>query len=88
MAAPVVAGVAAVLRSHFPALKASQVKEIIMKSATPVDLMVKKPGDKSGELVNFKTLSVQGGALNLYNAVQMAKQTKGKKKVKKKSTSA
>jgi subtilisin family serine protease len=88
MASPVVAGVAAVLRSYFPALKASQVKEIIMKSATPVDLMVKKPGDKSGDLVNFKTLSIQGGAINLYNAVQMAKLTKGKKKVKKKSTSA
>ncbi|MFT6336175.1 MAG: cell wall-associated protease [Saprospiraceae bacterium] len=87
MASPVVAGVAAVLRSYFPSLKASQVKEIIMNSAIPVDLKVKKPGDKSGELVDFKTLSAQGGAINLYNAVQMAKQTKGKKKVKKKSSS-
>lgn len=88
MAAPVVAGVAAVLRSYFPSLKASQVKEIIMESAIPVDLQVKKPGDSSGGLVDFKTLSVQGGAINLHNAVQMAKQTKGKKKVKKKSNSA
>ena len=88
MAAPVVAGVAAVLRSYFPSLKASQVKEIIMKSAIPVDLKVKKPGDNSGDLVDFKTLSVQGGAINLHKAVEMAKQTKGKKKVKKKSTSA
>ncbi len=88
MAAPVVAGVAAVLRSYFPSLKASQVKEIIMESAIPVDLKVKKPGDASGDLVDFKTLSVQGGAINLHKAVQMAKQTKGKKKVKKKSNSA
>jgi subtilisin family serine protease len=87
MASPVVAGVAAVLRSYFPSLKAYQVKEIIMNSAVPVDLKVKKPGDKSGDLVDFKTLSVQGGAINLHNAVQMAKQTKGKKKVKKRSTS-
>ena len=87
MASPVVAGVAAVLRSYFPSLKASQVKEIIMNSAIPVDLKVKKPGDKSGDLVDFKTLSVQGGAINLHSAVQMAKQTKGKKKVKKKNTS-
>lgn len=87
MASPVVAGIAAVLRSYFPGLKASQVKEIIMNSATPVDLKVKKPGDKSGELVDFKKLSVQGGAINLYNAIEMAKLTKGKKKVKKKSTS-
>lgn len=83
MASPVVAGVAAVIRSYFPKLKASQVKEILMKSATPVDLDVKKPGDKDGGLVPFKTLSVQGGVVNLYNAVQMAKQTKGKKKIKK-----
>jgi len=88
MASPVVAGVATVLRSYFPSLKASQIKDIIMNSAVPVDLKVKKPGDKSGDLVDFKTLSVQGGVVNLYNAVQLAKQTKGKKKVKKKSTSA
>jgi len=83
MAAPVVAGVAAVLRSHFPTLKADQVKEILMKSATPLDFQVRKPGDKSGELVDFKTLSVQGGTVNLYNAVKMAQNTKGKKKIKK-----
>lgn len=88
MASPVVAGVAAVLRSYFPGLKADQVKDIIMKSATPVDLKVKKPGEKDGELVEFKTLSVQGGAINLSNAVKLAKQTKGKKKVKKLSTNA
>ena len=83
MASPVVAGVAAVLRSHFPQLKADQVKEILMKSCTPLDFKVKKPGDKSGELVEFKTLSVQGGVVNMYNAVQLAKTTKGKKKIKK-----
>lgn len=88
MASPVVAGVAAVLRSYFPGLKADQVKEIIMKSATPVDLKVKKPGDKDGDLVDFKTLSVQGGAINLNNAVKLAKQTKGKKKVKNITTNA
>ncbi len=51
MASPVVAGVAAVLRSYFPKLKAEQVKEIIMKSSTPLDIQVKKPGDKSEKLV-------------------------------------
>ncbi len=83
MASPVVAGVAAVLRSHFPKLKAEQVKEILMKSSTPLDIKVKKPGDKSGELVDFKTLSVTGGTVNLYNAVKLAQNTKGKKKIKK-----
>ena len=83
MASPVVAGVAAVLRSHFPTLKAEQVKEILMKSTTPLDIKVKKPGDSSGELVDFNTLSVSGGVVNLYNAVKLAQNTKGKKKIKK-----
>jgi cell wall-associated protease len=83
MASPVVAGVAAVLRSYFPTLKAEQIKEIIMKSSTPLDMKVKKPGDSNGELVDFRTLSVQGGVINLYNAVKLAQVTKGKKKIKK-----
>jgi len=86
MASPVVAGVAAVIRSYFPKLKAEQVKEILMKSATPMDIKVKKPGDSSGELVDFKTLSVTGGVVNLYNAVKLAQKTKGKKKIKKEKT--
>ena len=83
MASPAVAGVAAVIRSYFPTLKAEQVKEILMQSATPINQVVTRPGDK--EKVNFSTLSVQGGAVNLYNAVKMAEQTKGKKKIKNKS---
>ena len=83
MASPVVAGVAAVLRSYFPTLKADQVKDIIMKSSTPLDIKVRVPGDNSGELVDFSTLSVQGGVVNLYNAVKLAQTTKGKKKLKK-----
>ncbi len=81
MAAPVVAGVAALLRSYFPKLKAEQVKEILMKSSTKFDLQVTRPGDK--ELVPFNTLSVSGGMLNAYEAVKLAMQTKGKKKLKK-----
>lgn len=82
MASPVVAGVAALLRSYFPTLKAEQVKEIIMNSSTKFDMEVKRPGDK--ELVPFSTLSASGGMINAYDAVKMAMQTKGKKKVDKK----
>jgi subtilisin family serine protease len=78
MAAPVVAGIAAVLRSHFPKLTAEQVKEIIMKSATPVKQRVLKPG--TDKLVSFNQLSLTGGAVNLYEAIQMASRTKGKRK--------
>ncbi|NNF35472.1 MAG: S8 family serine peptidase [Saprospiraceae bacterium] len=81
MASPVVAGVAAVLRSYFPTLKAEQVKEIILESVSSIDLEVRRPGD--GELVPFSELSTSGGVVNLYNAVQLAMKTKGKKKIKK-----
>jgi len=81
MAAPVVAGVAALIRSYFPELTAKQVKEIILESATRIDMDVKKPGTQ--DLVPFSRLSVTGGALNAYEAVKLAMETKGKKKMKK-----
>ncbi|GLR16333.1 S8 family peptidase [Portibacter lacus] len=81
MASPVVAGVAAVLRSYFPELSASQVKEIIMKSSVPQNIKVRKPG--SDEMVNFSDLSQTGGIVNLEKAVELAQKTKGKKKIKK-----
>jgi len=81
MAAPVVAGVAAVLRSYFPTLSAEQVKEIIMTSSIKQSDIVKKPG--TDEKVPFSQLSVSGGTLSMYNAVEMAMKTKGKKKIKK-----
>jgi subtilisin family serine protease len=80
MASPVVAGVAAVLRSYFPTLKAEQVKSIIMESSTPHNLKVKKPG--TDEIVDFSSLSVSGGVVNMKNAVAKAAMTKGKKKIK------
>jgi cell wall-associated protease len=80
MASPVVAGVAAVLRSQFPSLSAVQVKEVLMKSVVPFTTMVKKPGtDKE---VPFNTLSVSGGVVNMFKAYELAEKTKGKKKIK------
>ncbi len=73
MASPVVAGVAAVLRSYFPTLTAPQIKEIIMQSVTPVDFPVTNPS--TGENVVMKSLCVSGGVVNLYNAVKLAEQT-------------
>ena len=84
MAAPVCAGVAAMLRSYYPALTAIQVKDIIMQSSTPQKQQVKKPGAKD-ELVSFSELSVTGGVVNAYKAVKLASKTKGKKKGKKQS---
>ena len=78
MAAPMVAGIAAILRSYFPDLKAKQVKEIILESALPVNLDVVKPG--SDEKIKFSELSATGGLANAYTAVKLAERTKGKKK--------
>jgi subtilisin family serine protease len=71
MAAPEVAGVAALVRSYYPQLSASQVKHILMNSGTKVDFDVKLPGG-DGKLVPFSDLSVSGRVLNAYNALVMA----------------
>lgn len=80
MAAPVVAGVAAVLRSYFPTLSAEQTKNILMSSAIKSTEQVKVPGED--DKVPFSSLSVSGGIVNTYKAVEKAKTVKGTKKVK------
>lgn len=85
MASPATAGVAALVRSYYPELSASQVKHIIMNSGTKIDLMVTKPGSQTrenptGDLVPFGDLSVSGRVVNAYNAVKMAdRMVNGKK---------
>ncbi len=81
MASPVVAGVAAMLRSYFPSLSAKQVKEILMSTTMPLTDEVKVPG-KDGVKMSFNSLSVSGGVVNAYKAVQKAQMTKGKRKKK------
>lgn len=72
MASPVTAGVAALLLSYFPDLKATDVKDILMKSVRTFDgLMVTKPGTKD-EKVDFAELSISGGIVNAYEAVKLA----------------
>jgi len=71
MASPEVAGVAAMIRSYYPELSASQVKHIIMNSGTKVDFDVLLPGSK-GKKVPFSDLSVSGSVINAYNALLLA----------------
>jgi cell wall-associated protease len=70
MAAPCVAGVAAMLRSYFPKLTAVQVKDILMKSVYKPDVQVRVPG--TNRTAPFSSLSISGGILNAEQAVKLA----------------
>ena len=70
MASPNAAGVAALIRSYYPNLKAAQVKQIIMQSGTTVnfDVVVGKDAEK----MPFSKTCVSGKIVNAYNALKMA----------------
>lgn len=71
MAAPMVVGLAALLKSYYPELTMFQIKDIILKSTKSVkERTTPKPGSK--EDIMFKELSVSGGIANTLNAVLMA----------------
>lgn len=70
MASPVTAGVAAVLKSYFPKLTAADLKRIIMQSAQVHHTKVMTPGGEKE--VDFSTLSVTGGVVDMYEAVKLA----------------
>ncbi|MGC4040880.1 MAG: S8 family peptidase [Flavobacterium sp.] len=72
MAAPNVAGVAALIREYYPNLKAAQVKQIIMDSGTPINIDV-KVGEKQAK-IPFSDICVSGKIVNAYNAIKMADQ--------------
>jgi cell wall-associated protease len=71
MAAPNVAGVAAIIRSYYPKLSASQVKHILMDSGVSIstDVIV---GGNPKDSRSFTNLSKSGKIVNAYNALLMA----------------
>lgn len=71
MAAPAVAGVAALIRSQYPKLSASQVKKILMQSGLPVKTPVIVGGDSS-KSSTLPEISKSGKIVNAYNALIMA----------------
>ncbi|HET7586372.1 MAG TPA: S8 family serine peptidase [Gemmatimonadaceae bacterium] len=78
MAAPMVSGLAALIMSYYPSLSASDVKRIILASATRyADHLVVRPGSDEGERVPFGSLSVTGGIVNAYAALRMAEAESG-----------
>ena len=72
MASPVVAGLAALIRSYYPELNAAQVKNIIMESVTKANPKVKVSEAGSTKRVAFSDVSVTGGVVNAYKALQLA----------------
>jgi len=73
MASPNVAGVAATIRSYYPKLKASQVKQILMDSGLTSKTPVMLGGDESN-VQNFPDISKSTKMVNMYNALIMAAQ--------------
>ncbi len=69
MATPVVAGVAAMIRSYYPALSAKQVKKIILKTVYKPKTEVSTPGNDQ-ILIPWKKLCRTGGVINVYNAIK------------------
>jgi subtilisin family serine protease len=76
MASPVVAGLAALIRSYYPKLTALQVKEIIMKSVVKVNHPVNVMVDEAPVSMPFADLCVSGGIVNAYEALKLAAQYK------------
>lgn len=72
MAAPVVSGLAALIRSYYPKLTAVQVKEIIMKSVVKVNHNVTTLKGADPVSIPFADLCVTGGIVNTYNALKLA----------------
>ncbi len=70
MAAPVVAGVAALIFQYYPSLTPQQVKLAIEKSSLSPGTVVNKPGTEDG--MELSELSKTGGLLNAYEAVKYA----------------
>ena len=84
MAAPNVAGVAALIRSYFPNLSAKEVKNILMNSGTSIPENVVVGGNTDDKRL-FDSLSKSGKIVNAYSAFKLAEKmsaNKGAKKTK------
>jgi len=79
-AAPIVTNVAALLWSHYPKLKASEIKKIIMQSGAEYDGLVNVPCDleknqfckNNPQKQKFNLLSRSGKIINALNALKLA----------------
>ena len=72
MASPAVAGVAALVRSQYPSLSASQVKKVILESGLSTKAAVILGGDTS-KSATLDKISKSGKIVNAYNALLLAR---------------
>ena len=73
--APVVSGIAALIMSFYPELSPRDVKLIILDSAVSYgehDVYLPNKYSKKKKIVKFKELSVTGGLVNVYKAIELA----------------
>ncbi len=72
MAAPTVAGVAALVWSYYPDLSAAELKQVLLESVViPKPKKVVMPGEYKKK-TKFKNLSATSGIVNAYNACKLA----------------
>jgi subtilisin family serine protease len=76
LSSPIVAGIAALLRSYYPHLTAPQVVEILKASGTTINEDVALPGNGEKK-IGFDKLSETGKIVNACNAVKMAQEKYG-----------
>ena len=78
LAAPVTAGVAALLKSYFPDLTPEQLVEILLTSGKNIDKEVDVPGPDDRK-VPFSSLTSSGRIINAYEAVKLAMEREKKR---------
>jgi subtilisin family serine protease len=73
MAAPMVSGVAALLKGYFPKLSMVEIRQVILDAGDDFsETDQAQPG--TGDMVKFKTLSATGKVVNVLAAVKLAEE--------------
>lgn len=75
MAAPVVAGVAALIKSYFPKISAEELKQLLLDSSNKypkLAVVVPDPEYKGTKKAKLKKISRNGGVVSAVNAAKMA----------------
>jgi subtilisin family serine protease len=87
MASALVTGIAAMVMSYYPNLKATQVKNVIVRSAVAQrgekeQLLQNSKSVSSNAKMDFRNISVGGGIVSAYEAMKLAEEATRKNNVK------